>query len=146
MQNFLPPELVMQHQKAIGLKDDQQAAIRTEMQKVLEKVTELQWQQSAEAESLASLVKQERVDEKEALSHLDKLLAIENQIKHEHIALLIKVKNTLTPEQQDQLRELKKQVGPRPVGPGPGAGRLGRGGPGGPKGPPAQPGDAPPQD
>ena len=121
--NFFPPELVMQNQKAIGLTKDQQTAIVTEMQKTVARFTELQWQQSAEGETMASLINKERVDEKEALAQLDKLLAIEDEIKRLNVTMLIKVKNVLTPEQQERLRDLRRQgpqQGPQPPLPPPG--------------------------
>ncbi|MBI2441509.1 MAG: hypothetical protein HYV35_09075 [Lentisphaerae bacterium] len=106
LDNFFPPELVMQNQKAIGLKDDQQTAIRSEMQKTMARFTDLQWQQSAENEAFAEMVKEERPDEKKVLAQLDKLLTIESEIKRLRFAMMLKVKNTLTTEQQTKLREL----------------------------------------
>ena len=121
-ENFFPPELIMQNQKALNLTADQQAAIRAEMQKTMAKFTDLQWQQSAEGETLDGLLKQERVDEKAALAQLDKLLAIEGDVKRLHFGTMVRVKNLLTTEQQAQLRELKKQARPaaaaRDRGPG----------------------------
>ena len=111
-ENFFPPELIMQNQKALNLTADQQAAIRAEMQKTMAKFTDLQWQQSAEGETLDGLLKQERVDEKAALAQLDKLLAIEGDVKRLHFGTMVRVKNLLTTEQQSQLRELKKQARP----------------------------------
>ena len=116
--NLFPPELIMQHQNAIGLTSEQQTALREEMQKMMAQFTDLQWQQSAETEALAALVAKERPDEKEVLTQLDKLLNIENQIKRLHTGLLIRIKNTLTPEQQQKLRELTGKSGPRPRAPG----------------------------
>jgi Spy/CpxP family protein refolding chaperone len=115
-ENFFPPELVMQHQKAIELKNDQQSAIKVETQKRMARFTDLQWEQQAEMETLASLVKQEPVDEQQALGALDKLMNTENEIKRSHLELLIKVKNILTPEQQGKLRELRKTAYPYPSG------------------------------
>ncbi len=117
-ENFFPPELIMQHQKALGLKEDQQTAIRSEMQKMLSRFTDLQWQQSAENETMASLLKQDHPDEKQVLQQLDKLLKIEDEIKRLHVGLRVKIKNVLTPDQQEQLRELKRQGRPRMPGPG----------------------------
>jgi len=117
-QNFFPPELIMQHQNAIGLTAEQRTAIREEMQKMMAQFTDLQWQQSAETEALATLVAKEKPDEKEVLTQLDKLLNVENQIKRLHTGLLIRIKNTLTPEQQAKLRELTSRSGPRPRAPG----------------------------
>jgi len=107
-ENFFPPELIMQNQKALNLTTDQQTAIRAEMQKTMAKFTDLQWQESAEGEALQALLKSERVDEKQALAQLDKLLAVEGDVKRLHFGTMVRVKNLLTTEQQAQLRELKK--------------------------------------
>jgi Spy/CpxP family protein refolding chaperone len=103
-ENLFAPELIMQHQKALGLTEEQRTAIRGEMQKVMPRFTDLQWQQSAEAEAMAALLKQERPNEKEVLAQLDRLLNIENEIKRLHTGMLVRLKNTLTPQQQAQLR------------------------------------------
>jgi Spy/CpxP family protein refolding chaperone len=108
-ENLFPPELVMQNQKAIGLTADQQAAIRAEMQTVMTRFTDLQWQQSAEAETMNAFLKQDRADERQVLAQLDKLLAIEAEVKKLHLTALVRVKNILTAEQQAKLKELKKQ-------------------------------------
>src|SRR5262245_47389937 len=105
-ESFFSPELIMQHQKAIGLTAEQQAAIRAEMQKMVARFTDLQWQDSAEIETMAALLKQDRPDEKEVLTQLDKLLNIENEIKRLHTGALVRMKNILTAEQQGQLRGL----------------------------------------
>jgi Spy/CpxP family protein refolding chaperone len=114
VENFFPPELIMQNQKALGLKEDQQTAIRAEMQKTMARFTDLQWQQSAETETMADLVKQERPDEKKILAALDKLLAIEAEIKRLHLGMLIRIKNLLTPDQQAELKKLKSAMAPHP--------------------------------
>ncbi len=110
MENFFPPELVMRHQKEIALTADQQSAIRAEMRETMGKFADLQWQQSTEEETLQTLVKQDRPDEKEVLAQLDKLLAVENDLKRTQLGMLVRIKNILTPEQQAKLTELKKKV------------------------------------
>ena len=130
-ENFFPPELIMQNQKALNLTTDQQTAIRAEMQKTMAKFTDLQWQQSAEGEALEALLKQERVDEKAALAQLDKLLAIESDVKRLHFGTMVRVKNLLTTEQQTQLRALKKQGRPAGAARERGPGNSSEGGPGG---------------
>jgi Spy/CpxP family protein refolding chaperone len=110
---FFPPEIVMQHQKAIGLTADQQTAIRADMQKTMASFTDLQWRQSAELEAMTALLKQDRPDETQVLAQLDKLLNVENDIKRLHAGLLVRIKNLLTPEQEARIRELKG-TGPRP--------------------------------
>jgi Spy/CpxP family protein refolding chaperone len=109
MDLFFPPELVMRHQRAIGLTADQQTAIKNEMQQSMARFTELVWQQSAEEEALTDLAAQDRGDEKQVLAQFDRLLRIENEIKRLHMTTLVRVKNVLTPAQQATLRELRQQ-------------------------------------
>ena len=129
MENFFPPELLMQHQQAIGLSDQQKSAIKAEMLKSQTKFTDLQWDMQANQEQLTQLAKQDHVDETALLAALDKLLATETRIKKEHLALLARVKNILTADQQSKLREMRPkmrmqnrnaggQSGQRPNGPG----------------------------
>lgn len=61
---------------------------------------------------MAGLMKQDHPDEKKVLTQLDKLLDIENEIKRLHLTSMIRIKNILTPEQQNKLREMKKQDRP----------------------------------
>jgi hypothetical protein len=51
-------------------------------------------------ERLVSLLKQFKVDEKEAASQLDRVLATEREIKRAQLMLLIRLENNLTPAQQ----------------------------------------------
>ena len=102
-ENFFPPDMVMRNQKAISLTADQQKSIKAEMQKSMSQFTDLQWQQSAEEETMAGLMKQDHPDEKQVLAQLDKLLDIENEIKRLHLTSMIRIKNILTPEQQKKL-------------------------------------------
>lgn len=106
---FFPPDLVMQHQQAIGLRDDQREFIKAEMQKAQTHMTDLQWQLQSEMEVMAGLVKQARVDEQKTLAQLDKILNIERDIKRTQFSLLIRIKNILTPEQRARLEAIKRQ-------------------------------------
>jgi Spy/CpxP family protein refolding chaperone len=112
-QNFFTPEHIMQHQNAIGLSSDQQTAIREAMKKMIAQFTDLEWQESAETEALVNVVKQDRPDEKQVLAQLDKVLNVENEIKRLRTGLLVRIKNILTPEQQAQLRGIKKTPQPK---------------------------------
>jgi Spy/CpxP family protein refolding chaperone len=106
-QSFFAPELVIQHQEAIGLSGEQKDYFKGEIRQAQLKFTELQWKLQDEMEKLLSLVKQPRVDEQQALAQLDKLLAAEREIKKEQVTLLVRIKNKLTPEQQGKLAELR---------------------------------------
>ena len=103
---LFPPEAVMQHQQAVGLSDEQKNNLKVEIRQAQLKFTELQWTLQDEMERLVSLLKQTKVDEKQAASQLDKVLAAEREIKRAQLMLLIRIKNSLTPAQQLQLREL----------------------------------------
>jgi Spy/CpxP family protein refolding chaperone len=106
-QSFFAPELVIQHQEAIGLSAEQKDSFKAEIRQAQLKFTELQWKLQDEMEKLISLVKQPRVDEQQALAQLEKVLAAEREIKKEQVTLLVRIKNKLTPEQQSKLAELR---------------------------------------
>ncbi len=104
--HIFPPELVLEHQRALGLSDDQEKLIKKEILRTQTRFTELQWQLQEEVETMSSLLDQERVEEDRVLGQLDKVLATEREIKRTHFTLVVRIKNVLTPEQQAQLREM----------------------------------------
>ncbi len=106
-QSFFAPELVVQHQEAIGLSGEQKDFFKEEIRQAQLKFTELQWKLQDEMEKLIALVKQPRVEEQQALAQLEKVLAAEREIKKEQVTLLVRIKNKLTPEQQGKLAELR---------------------------------------
>jgi Spy/CpxP family protein refolding chaperone len=111
---MFPPELVMQHQREIGLTDEQKTYMRGEIQKVTVRFNELQWQLQDAMEALGSLMKETTVNEQAALAQLDKVLDAEREIKRLHIGLAVRIKNKLTPEQQARLQQLKRMGPPQP--------------------------------
>ena len=108
-QSFFAPELVIQHQEAIGLSTEQKEFFKTEIRQAQLKFTELQWKLQDEMEKLMALVKQSRVDEQQVLAQLEKVLAAEREIKREQVTLLVRIKNKLTAEQQGKLLELRSK-------------------------------------
>jgi len=106
-ENLFPPELVMSHQKAIGLDDAQRNFIRSELLKAQTRFTEVQWQLQDAMEALVSLLKQTPVDESQVMTQLDKVLSSEREIKRTQIGLLVRIKNKLTPDQQARLQKLR---------------------------------------
>ncbi|MFQ5569218.1 MAG: Spy/CpxP family protein refolding chaperone [Rhodothermales bacterium] len=104
---FFPPELVMQHQRAINLTDAQKQTIKEATLEAQALFADIQWQLLDEMEALQALVKKERVNETALLDQLDEILALEHQIKRGQLKLVVRIKNTLTPEQQEQLQDLK---------------------------------------
>ncbi|MEW6213367.1 MAG: periplasmic heavy metal sensor [Acidobacteriota bacterium] len=109
-ESFFPPELVMQHQQAIGLTDEQKEFFKAEMRKAQLKFTELQWQLQDEVEKMVSIVKHDQVDEQQSLAQLDRVLAVEREIKRLQFTLVIMIKNKLTPDQRARLAELRQKA------------------------------------
>jgi Spy/CpxP family protein refolding chaperone len=106
-QSFFAPELVIQHQEAIGLSAEQKDYFKTEIRAAQLKFTELQWKLQDEMEKLVTLARQPRVDEPQGLAQLEKVLAAEREIKRQQVTLLVRIKNKLTPEQQAKLSDLR---------------------------------------
>jgi Spy/CpxP family protein refolding chaperone len=122
--SMFPPELVMQHQREIGLTDEQKVFMRGEIQRVTVRFNELQWQLQDAMEALGSTMKESTVNEQQALAQLDKVLDAEREIKHLHVGLVIRIKNKLTLEQQAKLQAIKRISGSVPgrrPGPAPGS-------------------------
>ena len=103
---LFPPELVMQQQRAIGLKPEQRTTITRAIQEFQTKVLDLQWQMQDETQRLTELLDKPAVDQTAALAQIDKLLAVERDVKRAHIGLLIQIKNNLTADQQARLRQV----------------------------------------
>ncbi|GAC1620894.1 MAG: hypothetical protein NVS9B13_11720 [Candidatus Acidiferrum sp.] len=110
-QSFFAPELVIQHQEAIGLNEEQKTYLKTEIRQAQLKFTEWQWKLQDEMEKLVTLVKQPQVEEQEALAQLEKVLAIEREIKRAQVTLMVRIKNKLTPQQQAKLVEIRSKSG-----------------------------------
>jgi Spy/CpxP family protein refolding chaperone len=109
---LFPPELVMQYQRAIGLTTEQQTAITDAVKALQAQVVDFQWKMQYEQQQLVELLGQPTVQEATALAQVDRVLEIERQIKRTHLAALIRIKNTLSPEQQQQLRGLRRSPPP----------------------------------
>jgi Spy/CpxP family protein refolding chaperone len=113
---FFLPHLVMLHQKCLGLTPDQQKAIKTEMVQFAAHAADLQWQESAERGELDELLNQPKLDEKAILAEQDKLFKIQDDMRLSHLAMLIRIKNALTPEQQQTLMRIQKEMEHHPWG------------------------------
>ena len=112
-EHLFPPELIMQHQNAIGLSEEQKLAIRGEIGKAQARFLDIQWQLQAAVESLVALVKQPTADETEVMTRLDKVLTLERDIKRAQLELLVRIKNRLSADQQAKLRQLRPSPTPR---------------------------------
>jgi Spy/CpxP family protein refolding chaperone len=102
-----PPELIMGHQKEIGLEDKQRQAIVAEVQKLQAQVVDLQWKMQSAAEELLKLLDEARVDEAKTLTQADQVMGLEREIKRAHLGMLIRIRNALTAEQRTKLAALR---------------------------------------
>ena len=106
-EQVFPPDLVLQHQKAIALTDAQRSALIAEIKRAQGSMVEYQADLARNVERLVDILKPDHVDEAQALGQLDVVLAAEREIKRQHIALAARIKNLLTAEQLRQLRVLR---------------------------------------
>ncbi len=108
---LFPPELIMQHRRAIALTDEQRDAISQMIQELQGRVVRLQWELLDEMQQLTELMATPRIDLDRALDQLDNVLETEKQIKQAHLEMLARIKNLLTPEQQTALERLRSAGG-----------------------------------
>ena len=147
---MFPPDMIMQHQRELGLTDQQKQFMRGEINRTTTRFNELQWELQDAMEALHETMKSNSVNEQQALAQLDKVLDSEREIKRLHMELAIRLKNQLTPEQQLKLQAMHRTPNPDggpERGPGFGRGRgRGLGGPGPDVAPgaPGGPGSPPP--
>jgi Spy/CpxP family protein refolding chaperone len=133
--SLFPPEMIMQHQRELGLTEDQKTFMRGEIQRTTTRFNELQWGLQDATEALSETVKGTQVNEQLALQQLDKVLDGEREIKRLHMEMAIRIKNKLTPEQQMKLQTFRQPRRPPPGEPGRGPEAPARR-PDGPGGPP----------
>lgn len=110
-QALFPPELIMQHRRAIGLTDQQRDAISRLIQELQNRVVSLQWELLDQMQELTEVMSAPRIDLDRALDQLDDVLETEKQIKQAHLEMLARIKNLLTPDQQTALERLRSAPG-----------------------------------
>ena len=104
---LFPPELIMQHRRAIGLTDEQRDAISQLIGDLQGRVIRLQWDLLDEIQQLAEITSGSRVDLDRSLDQIGNVLDTENEIKQRHLEMLVRVKNLLSAEQQATLERLR---------------------------------------
>jgi len=104
---MFPPDMIMNHARQLNLTEDQKTFMRSEIQKTTASFQDLQWKLQDQVELLQETMKSTSVNEQQALAQLDKVLDLEREIKRLHIGLAVRLKNRLTPEQQEQLHQMR---------------------------------------
>jgi Spy/CpxP family protein refolding chaperone len=107
---FFPPELIMAHQDAIGITDEQRKSIIKNVQETQAIFTTHQWTLHAAMDRMGSLTHKTPVDEQAVLAQLTAILDVEREIKLLQVGLMVRIKNMLTEQQQAQLREIRQRM------------------------------------
>jgi Spy/CpxP family protein refolding chaperone len=105
---LFPPELIMQHARAIRLNDEQRAAITKLIEQLQGRVLGLQWQLAEQVQALRETLGRPRVDQDRAIDQLNRVLETEKSIKRAHLEMLLRIKNVLRAEQQTELARLRE--------------------------------------
>ncbi len=104
---LFPPELIMQHRRAIGLREEQRDAISRLITELQERVIRLQWELLDEIQQLTEITSSPRVELDRSLDQIENVLDTENEIKLAHLEMLVRIKNLLSAEQQATLERLR---------------------------------------
>jgi Spy/CpxP family protein refolding chaperone len=106
------PEVVMEHQGAIGIGPGQRDAILKEVERGQSEMLHLQWELNGDKEQLVAILDADKIDEAKATAQAARVMNDENRIKSAHLVMLVRVKNALSPEQKKKLRELRDRERP----------------------------------
>lgn len=99
------PDIILEHQAALGLSKDQYTAIRAAVVEVQTGVAEHEWDLREAYQSLMAELDRAPVDEAAVMEHVNAALLAENQVKKKQVAMLVRLKNLLTAEQIDYLEK-----------------------------------------
>jgi len=111
--SLFPPDLILSNQIALGLTDDQTAAIKKMINETHQKVIDAQTSLQRTTEQLHTELSATKINEAAALSFATQAMDLEQQIKTAHMTLLIRIKNLLTAEQIAKLQEMRRPGGGR---------------------------------
>lgn len=109
MMGLYPPDLVMKHQRRLGVTDAQRKNISKAVQKFQSDVAELQWTMQNDQQQLQQLFSGYSIATSEALTQAERVLGLESQFKLAHFKLLIAIKNEMTEEQIDMANKFIKR-------------------------------------
>ena len=104
---MFPPELIMQHRRALGLSPGQREAITVALGQMQAAIVELEWELSDAAQDLEEALSMTPIDEDRAVELLTAVFEAEDAVKLTHMVGLIRIRNALTPEQLRMLGELR---------------------------------------
>jgi Spy/CpxP family protein refolding chaperone len=106
-ESLFPPDFVMRHQQAIGLRAEQRDYIETNLEQARPHLQEAEQRVWQEAKKLESMLRENQVNEQQILAQSDRLVDLEKAVRRLHLALMVRIKNSLSPEQQAKLQDLR---------------------------------------
>ncbi len=101
------PDLIMRHQRALQLTEEQKEFMIGEVQRAQSEFTSLQWKLQGSVEKLATLMRDPETNDDELLAQLDQVLDLERKIKRAQLILAVRIKRKLTKEQVFRLERLR---------------------------------------
>jgi len=107
--NLFPPELILSNQDALGLTDDQIAAMKKLLNDTHAKTLDIHVDLQRATERLNNALEPSKIDEAAALAAADQAMTLEAQVKRAHMTLMIRIKNLLTEEQQAKAAALRQE-------------------------------------
>lgn len=103
---LFPPNVVLEHQDALGLTKEQFTAIRAAVVEVQSNVAEHEWDLRMAYQEVLRELDKSPIDDDRVLEFVDAALKAENKVKKLQVGMLIELRNLLTDEQMDYLREV----------------------------------------
>jgi len=106
-EKLFTPDLIMSHQKELGIEEKQRTAIINEITKAQNDILQGRWQLKGATEQLAALLEASPIEESKTLAQAEKVMNLERDVKKANLAMLIRIKNQLTAAQQKKLAKLR---------------------------------------
>ncbi len=103
---LFPPNVILEHQDALGLTKEQFTAIRAAVVEVQGNVAEHEWDPREAYQRVMNDLDESPVDEDKVMENVGKALLAENEVKKLQVAMLIKLRNLLTDEQMEYLQSV----------------------------------------
>ena len=104
-----PPNVILEHQDALGLTKEQFTSIRRAVVDVQASVAEHEWDLRTAYQAVMTELDNSPIDSDRVLDLVSEALAAENEVKKLQVLMLINIRNLLTDEQMAYLRETVSQ-------------------------------------
>lgn len=100
------PNVILEHQQALGLSREQYTAIREAVVDTQASVAGDEWDLREAYQAVLAALDEDPVDSERVLELVEVALAAENSVKKKQVGLLIRLRNLLTDEQLAKLRRM----------------------------------------